>query len=455
VTVVHPLAIALLAVVACAGSAPARQPEADAAVADHDATSRGEIDGNDEQAVRTDASMMTVRDASKPGEPAGADAGEAIAPVVTDGGLGPASFVDGDLDPPSHGGTITLQQIGASGWYPSRRDPKAGPCDAYQRDSCCMAKHEVASTQLTPWDEELILILRGPLALKQLAVYQPASAGSWSLVSAWDARTKGAAQGVTFRGGGTDTARFAGSVGSECLVDVATDKIFPCGGGSSPFCATASPPHHYGWAGSKLFVLLARMPHADEQGAGDACSQNTSGNWYDAPWVGLSLGELVRAGAFSDCHCYAKSPEQWWLGDGCGQFNVFEVVNDNNQSKNLDLFSTNFFGYGGYVGEGPCGQECDLTRLAADADLIDKSSDEEFARGAIATKGHGPGAAFRRPARGYRYFLILLNVATREVQLAIVHPRAIPTSLATLLPGLPSAISEATVAALLELRLPK
>ena len=33
-----------------------------------------------------------------------------------------------------------------------------------------------------------------------------------------------------------------------------------------------------------------------------------------------------------------------------GQFNVFEVVNDNNQYKNLGVFSTNMFGYAGYVG---------------------------------------------------------------------------------------------------------
>src|SRR5690242_19715356 len=48
------------------------------------------------------------------------------------GGLGPAEFDPDDLDAPSHGGTITFQEIGAPGWYPSRRDPAVGPCDAYE-----------------------------------------------------------------------------------------------------------------------------------------------------------------------------------------------------------------------------------------------------------------------------------------------------------------------------------
>ena len=64
-------------------------------------------------------------------------------------------------------------------------------------------------------------------------------------------------------------------------------------------------------------------------------------------------------------------------------------------------------------------------------------------------------SAFRRPARGYRYFLINLNVASREVVLAMVRPRAIPASIAALLPALPGTLPEATVEALLKLRLPK
>ncbi len=367
-------------------------------------------------------------------------------------GLGPATFDEGELDRPSHGGTITFSDIGAPGWYPSRRDPAVGPCDAYQTDSCCLAHNDVTSDALTPWDEDLILTLRGPMQLKQLAVYQPTDGpgSAWSLVSGWDAA---GSAGVAFSGNDSE-AGFDGAIGTECLVDVSTDSVFPCGDGSLPYCP-ASDGKHLGWAGSKLLVVLARMPHADETPAGDPCSEGTGGNWWDAPWLGLSLGELVRAGAFSDCQCYAKDPAQWWLGDGCGQFNVFEVVNDNNEFANLDVFSTNFFGYAGYVGEGPCGAQCDVSVLGGDVDLIDKSANAEAAGGAESNPQQGPGAAFRRPAAGYRYFVILLDVASRRVQLAVIHPQAIPSGAAAVLPNLPATVSAGAIEDLLALRLPQ
>lgn len=392
----------------------------------------------------------------------GADASASASTTTTGAGgmidgLGPPQFAPGDLDAASHGGTITFQEIGAAGWYPSRRDPASGMCDAQQTDTCCMAKHDVSGTQLTPWDEDLIMTLRGPIALKQLAAYQPsgADAGAWKLVSAWDDSAPEAAKGIAFDGNGTESSGFPGTVGSECLVNVSTDKPFACGPGSVPYCPTPTGKTYEGWAGSKLFVLVATMPHADSDKVQKPCSMDATGNWYDAPWIGLSHGELVRAGAFSSCQCYAKDPAKWYLADGCGQFNVFEVVNDNNEYKNLGVFSTNMFGYAGYVGEGPCGPKCDVGKLGPAVDLIDKTAVAEASSGAVASPSEGPGAAFRRPESGYRYFIILMDVASRTVQLAVVHPAQIPAPLASLLPNLPTDIPKAAIDAVLALRLPK
>lgn len=366
-------------------------------------------------------------------------------------GLGPPHFEAGDLDPASNGGTITFQQIGAAGWYPSRRDPAVGPCDARNDGTCCLAKHEVAGDQLTPWDEDLIMTLRGPMIVKQFATYQPDGSGQWVLVSSWEDQAR-MASGLAFSGNDTEMG-FDGSIGTECLVNVSTARGYACGPGSMPFCPASSMAQHDGWRGSKLFVVLATMRHAGE--VGGACSDDATGNWYDAPWIGLSHGELVRAGSFSSCQCYAKDPAQWWLADGCGQFNAFEVVNDNNSSKNLGVFSTNFFGYAGYVGEGPCGGACNTSTLAPAVDLIDKANNVEAAMGATATPDRGPRAAFRRPDAGYRYFLILMDVESRTTQLAIVHPDAIPSSIGELLPALPSGVSAAAIDQLTALRLPR
>jgi len=202
--------------------------------------------------------------------------------------------------------------------------------------------------------------------------------------------------------------------------------------------------------------MLVSMPH-DGDGSIPAnadCSDDAANNWHDAPWIGFSLGELVRSGKFGDCHCYAKDPMQWWLGDGCGQFNAFEVVNDNNQAMNLDVFSTNFFGYQGYIGEGPCGAQCDTSGLAPEIDLIDKATSSEAARGAIATPQGGPGAAFRRPTTSARYFIVLFDVATRSVQLALIAPGSIPAPAAALLPDLPDRVEASAIRGLLDLRLP-
>jgi hypothetical protein len=372
--------------------------------------------------------------------------------AAVDGGLGPAQFVAGDLDPVSSGGTMTFEDIGAAGFYHSRRDPTTGPCDAVNTGGCCMTKLTVAGDELTPWDEDLIMTLRGPLLMKQFAAYEPAAApGSWQLVSSWDSRAPTNSKGIAF------DQTFTGGVGSVCVLNASTDRVFPCGPGSVPYCTTPNADHYYGWSGSKLFVLLMTMPHQSSMKDPAACGPTTNG-WYDAPWIGLSLGELIREGAFSSCNCYANTNPN--SGDGCGQFNVFEVVNDDNAYTNLDVFSTNFFGYGGYVGEGPCGPTCNVSKLAAGVDLITKSTDTAATQGAIATQGvapaagTGPGAAFRRPELGYRYFVVLMDVASRTVQLGIVHPQSIPAAIAPLLPNLPASVPQSTIDAVLQLRLP-
>jgi hypothetical protein len=187
--------------------------------------------------------------------------------------------------------------------------------------------------------------------------------------------------------------------------------------------------------------------------AATACGQGTANNWYNAPWIGISLGELVREDKFGPCNCYS-SPANPNDGNGCGQFNAFEVVNDNNDYQNFDIFSTNFFGYGGYVGEGPCGKNCNLTSAGA-VDLIDKGTSKGAANGGVTVAGMATAhVAFRRPEDGYRYFLVLFDVGTRQVQMAVIHPSKVPAAAAGLLPNLPRSLARATIDSLLAMRLP-
>ncbi len=376
------------------------------------------------------------------------------------GGLG--AFPGLDVGPVSDGATMTFQMIGATGMYPSRRDPAKGPCDVQNSGGCCLTNQVETGTDLNPWNEELSATLRGPMLVKQIAVYQPpaAQSGAWQLTSSWDARTPTAGTNIAFSGPPTPGATgFAGVVGNKCLVDVSTAMDFPCGSGSVPYCPAPAAGQHkyYGWAGSKLYIWLATFPHYGTGAITTAqnCNNATTDNWYDAPWIGVSHGELVRQGLYNGCQCYSY-PSNPNAGNGCGQLNAFEVVNDQGAYKNLDVFSTNFFGYGGYVGEGPCGPSCNVTSLPASVDLVNKKNggDMEAAAGAISTPTQGPGAAFRRPATGYRYVIALFDVATRTVQLAFIHPSNVPPSLTTLLPGLPSQVPQAAIDSLIGLRLP-
>ncbi|HSZ81570.1 MAG TPA: DUF2403 domain-containing protein [Polyangia bacterium] len=375
------------------------------------------------------------------------------------GGLG--AFPGLDAGPVSDGATITFQMIGASGMYPSRRDPAKGPCDVENSGGCCLTNQLETGTDLNPWNEELSATLRGPMLVKQIAVYQPpeGQSGAWQLTSSWDARTPTAGANIAFTGPPTPGATgFAGVVGNKCLVDVSTAMDFPCGPGSVPYCPAPPAGQHkyYGWAGSKLYIWLATMPHYGSGAITSAqnCNNATTDNWYDAPWIGISHGELVRQGLYNGCQCYSY-PSNPNAGNGCGQLNAFEVVNDNNTYKNLDVFSTNFFGYGGYVGEGPCGTGCNVASLPASVDLVNKKTgNTEAAAGAISTPTQGPGAAFRRPATGYRYVIALFDVSSRTVQLAFIHPSNVPPSLTALLPGLPSQVPQTAIDSLIALRLP-
>ena len=372
--------------------------------------------------------------------------------------IGAAQFGAGDLDAASDGGTLTFQGLGKVGSYPSRRDPASGMCDVYSNGTCCMTKHALTDDKLTPWNEELIVTLRGPIQLKQFVVYTAAAGDQkWDVQSAWDSASPASAFGIAFDGNATKGAAFNGTVGSECVADAMTDKAFPCGPGSVPYCpAGGSGPKNYGWSGSKLFVMTARMPMmgGDKLDAATACGTGTSNGWYNAPWIGISLGELVREGKFGDCNCYGRTPPEWFAGDGCGQINAFEVVNDNNDYQNFDVFSSNIFAYYGNVGEGPCGKNCKLAGVGP-ADLIDKATSQPAASGGVTTFGGAAAhVAFRRPTEGYRYVLALFDVGTRQMQLAIIHPSKIPAAASGLLPSLPRSLDRATIDALLALRLP-
>ncbi len=207
----------------------------------------------------------------------------------------------------TQGGTITFTHIGAPGYWGRRIEAEEGDdrCDVQAEtinyswggsEFCCRTTHEVTSDHLTPFNEQLTMVIEGPLKVKQLAVYQPLEeGGSWGLRSYWD-RDSSARFNIQFVGPG-DTADFDGILGNNCAFHAMQEKPFSCGPGSVPYCP-GSGLDFEGWAGSKLFVSLAAMPYTqDPELLPKSCiAEGEDEREQDAPWIGLSASELIRDG---------------------------------------------------------------------------------------------------------------------------------------------------------------
>jgi hypothetical protein len=374
---------------------------------------------------------------------------------------------------PSRGGTLTFLHIGAPGWWGRRLDVQsaAPACNlqsellsgGWGSEYCCRTKHEVASDQLTPFNEQQTLVLDGPLRVSQLAVYQPLAeaSGPWAIRSLWDRRAPAQTFNLHFSGP-KGASTFTGDLGNNCSFYEMQEKDFPCGPGSDPYCPGSALDHH-GWAGSKLLIVLASMPYADDPSVKSlSCIQpGQDERQQDSPWIGLSASELVRDGwsGYNPCHCYSNTSSM--VGDGCGQINVFEIIAEASGAQwgNRDIISTGIRSYQvGSLGGATCGiQGCAIAQFPADADLLDANHLVAMSHGAVIdadNRQSAEGPVWRR-ALDERYYMILLDESARTVQVLVLHPANLPAGARALLPNLPNEVSRSAIDAVLALRLPQ
>ena len=410
-------------------------------------------------------------DASSPTGPSGGSGG-----VWDDLGTAAPSH-----DPPvtsnrgtvTRGGTLTFTPIGAPGWWGRviEADPGDARCDVQSEtislpwggEKCCRTKHEVTSDLLTPFDEQQTLVFDGPLRVRQLAVYQPLrdAAGDWAIRSFWDRRSADRTFNLHFSGPG-DLRAFSGDLGNSCSFFAMQEKPFPCGPRSDPYCP-GSDLDFEGWAGSKLFVILASMPYADDPDMKplSCISAGQNERAEDSPWIGLSASELDRDGwsGYNPCHCFANTNGA--VGDGCGQINVFEVIAESSGAQwgNRDVISTGVRSYQvGSLGGVTCGiQGCGISQFPADADLLDANHLTAMSHGAVIDADHrqsSEGPVWRR-ATDDRYYIVLLDQNARTVKVAVLHPQNLPAGARTLLPALPNQVPQTAIDDLLGLSLPQ
>lgn len=374
---------------------------------------------------------------------------------------------------PTRGGTLTFTNIGAPGYWGRRIEAEPGDprCDVQSEtinygwgsEFCCRQKHEVTSDHLTPFNEQLHMVLDGPLKVKQFVVYQPLAdnAGPWAIRSLWDSRTPDQPYNFHFSGPKNDTT-FDGTLGNSCTFFAMQQQKFQCGHGSDPYCP-GSDLDYDGWQGSKLVVVLASMPYADDPSMAPlSCDEHPDQRQQDSPWIGISPSELNRDGwsGYHPCHCFNNTPGGQ-LGDGCGQINVFEVIAEASgpQWGNRDIISTGIRSYQvGSLGGVTCGiQSCGVEHFANDADLVDVNSLTAMNAGAVIdanNRAMKQGPAWRR-ALDDRYYLFLLDENSRTVQVAVIHPGKLPPAAQKFLPALPNTVARADIDGFLSLRLPQ
>lgn len=375
--------------------------------------------------------------------------------------------------PVTAGGTMTFLNIGAPGWWGRRIEATEGDprCNVQSEvinygwgtEFCCRTRHEVTTDRLSPYNEQVSIVLDGPMKMRQFVVYQPVAdaGGAWTIRSLWDRRSPATAVNLAFVGGPSGKS-FTGDFGNNCSWHAVTSRKFTCGTGSDPYCP-GSGLDYYGWEGSKLFVILASMPYTTDPALAPltCLKAGEDEKLLDAPWIGLGASELTRDGwaGYHPCHCFANT--NGGLGDGCGQINAFEVVGESSGSQwgNRDVISTGLRSFQlGHLGGNTCGiATCTMDHFPADAQLVDACKLLAITRGAVldsANRDYGICPMWRRPLDD-RYFLILLDEPSRTVQVAIVHPQKLPPALAAWLPTLPQEVPRSAIDALVSLRLPQ
>jgi hypothetical protein len=351
--------------------------------------------------------------------------------------------------------------VGAPGFWPRRIDRPAGDPACNYKDGldtwgghCCMKEEHTESTTLSPFDQEMTLIMKA-ISLSQLAVYQPkaeAPGAAWQLVSSWDKRD-GSGRNLTITKNQDVGTSFDGNLtGDDCVVYFAQNSSFECGDGSDYFCPDDPGMLHLGYAGSKLIVFLASMDLDDA--AVQKCDGGSGGS--PSPWVAFVASELVRDGARKwngACNCYSKTGS---VGDGCGEINVFEVVMDGNDYSNREFVSTGVRSFqAGHVGGNVCGVGCNRDDYATDVEVLDACAQKAYTTGPeIAVGGASDGCPVWRRPKGDRFFFILLDETERAIQVGVIHPDAIPTPARGLLPELPAAVERQVIDDLLAMRLP-
>lgn len=237
---------------------------------------------------------------------------------------------------------LKYSNVGGSGTYNQVTNMIPGEWPSCNVNPSCVTTPKSVSGNLAPFDEDLTFVMRGPMTVSNIAIYQPTntSAATWKRVSKWAANQQpdnmvfmanlgGGASGNWSICGGSSQAY----VGGDWATAVATPNEQLYSGTlqagkevnimTATTCEEAGCDGYYwgtanqGWAGSKMVVFDFEMPD-DPQ---------------NLPAIWALNAQVVRAAQYG-CNCRGMG------GDGgCGELDIAETLVANSAQAITELYS--------------------------------------------------------------------------------------------------------------------
>ncbi|EIN09943.1 hypothetical protein PUNSTDRAFT_52080 [Punctularia strigosozonata HHB-11173 SS5] len=252
-----------------------------------------------------------------------------------------ATLTPNNLLAASTSGSLTAVRythVGGDGSYQQVTDLVPGTFPTCSANPSCVKTTKTVSGNLAPFDEDLTVVMRGPMNVYNIAVYQPdnTTSATWKRTSSW--ASGNAAHNLVFmnnNGGG------------------ASGEWSICGGASQSYAssdfssAAASPKQTYGsyisasdevnimtatecngsncegfyrgtsnlgWAGSKMFVFEFDMPSDSDS---------------VTPAIWALNGQVVRSAQYG-CNCRGEGGE-----GGCGEIDLVENLVDADHNQGI------------------------------------------------------------------------------------------------------------------------
>ena len=250
---------------------------------------------------------------------------------------------------------VNYINVGGSGSYGKVTYMDPGVFGESCPANSCVQEDWLASGSLAPFNEEMTMVFRGPMLIREIGVYSKQESSKWGLESRYSSS------------GFSDNLVFMNNKGGECDL---CGEWTPCGGNSQSYatydgygaasqpqqftghlpdgvevnimsgvfcgeeCGFTRPIAMHGWSGSekgdKIFITKVQM---------------LMDGSVNIPAIWMLHADIVRTAQYG-CNCRGMGTEGPWKG-GCGELDVAEVL-----WTDLNKVTSTIYSFKGAIGAG-------------------------------------------------------------------------------------------------------